>query len=284
MMRDRLQNLIRWAVGVTVVGVISYQLWNIGLMNVIREMPVHIGFYLVVPVLHLSLPAVEVLIYRRIWTVDLFRAFLVKKVFNEELAGYSGEVYLFTRIHEATGDDRAHIARTVRDVNILSAAVSYSVALVLLGVLLARTVIPIQALADWMSPAAWGAILVTAVGLGVVAYRYRSHLFAMPARQSLPICGLYLVRFTAHHALMVVQWSMVMPDTPWDVWLVFIAIAIVLNRIPFLPGKDWIFAWAGIGLSGYVDLAASGVAGMLLVSGALNRLMNLVLYLWAKGR
>jgi hypothetical protein len=280
----KVKSVLRKVLGIVVATFIGYQVWQIGWTDVLKELPTHPGFYILIPILFLSLPAVEVLIYRRIWNVGLWRAFLVKKVFNEEVAGYSGEVYLFTKIHEVTGENRKHIGTTVRDINILSAIASYFIAFVLLLLLLARDVIPLGSMLSDTKPTMIGIAFVTFVALMFLAIRFRSYLFKMSLAQSLPILGLYLTRFSLHHSLLVFQWSLVMPETPWDIWLIYVALAIILNRIPFLPGKELVFVWAGIELSHYLDMASSGVAGMLLVSGAANRLLNLGMYLWLKGK
>ncbi len=58
-----------------------------------------------------------------------------------------------------------------------------------------------------------------------------------------------------------------------------IAVLAIVNRIPFLPSRDLIFMWAGIELSRSLNMATASVAGMLLVSSALKKCTNLVLYL-----
>ncbi|MCC5941487.1 MAG: hypothetical protein JJU37_08085, partial [Balneolaceae bacterium] len=49
--------------------------------------------------------------------------------------------------------------------------------------------------------------------------------------------------------------------------------------IPFIPSRDLVFMWAGIELSRMLDMATAAVAGMLLVSSALKKSTNLILFL-----
>lgn len=280
-------SVLRKGVMLLVIGIIVYQIVNIGWKDVLSDLPLHPGFYLIIPILFVSLPVAELLIYRQIWKIPrliLFRSFLIKKVFNEEVTGYSGEVYLFTKIHEITGEARKSIAKVIRDINILSAVTSNLIAISLISALIFLNIIPAGAL---LGSIEFTHVLVgaTLIGIAVVLIiRFRKHLFSLPYRTSFRTLGIYLVRFSAHHLLIVLQWSLVMPETPWNIWLIFISLAIALNRIPLLPGKDMLFVWAGIELSKYLDVASAGVAGMLLVSGALMRVLNLVTYLWLKGK
>lgn len=52
----------------------------------------------------------------------------------------------------------------------------------------------------------------------------------------------------------------------------------MVNRLPFFPSKDLVFAWAGIELSRYLGVGPAEVAGMLLVYSALNKLGNVALF------
>jgi hypothetical protein len=74
---------------------------------------------------------------------------------------------------------------------------------------------------------------------------------------------------------MVVQWMVVLPHVHFHSWLIYIALVVVINRIPFLPGKDVIFVWLGVELAPVLEAASAELAGMLLVSGVLGRLFNL---------
>ncbi len=269
--------------GLTIAGIIIYQLFQIGWGEVLRSLPIHPLFYLIFFLLFLSLPTAELLIYRRFWRLkhtDLFRTFLAKRVYNEEVMGYSGEVYLVIWAKSRTGKTAMEITRVVRDNNILSAACSYIMVAGLLFFLV---------WADVLRPAELVSIpdrLTILIGFLVaallifLAWKFRSRLYSMGLKNSAVVFSLYSGRFVIHHALLVVQWMVVIPDVPVYTWLIFVAVIIVVNRLPFLPSKDLIFVWAGIELSGMLNIAAAPVAGMLLVSSAMNKLMNASLYFY----
>jgi hypothetical protein len=264
-----------------VVALILYQLSRIGWSDLVQNLPVHVGFYILAVILYFTLPLAEITIYRRLWGIKprvMLQTSLIKRVFNEEFFGYSGEVYLFAQGKRYSQRTERQLMRDIRDVSILSAANSNIIALILLAVLLFAGFIPASFLEDSVSKTGLVAGAVVLGIAGIVLMRYRKHWFALPLPHAGQILGIFMLRFTVHYALVIWQWHLVMPDTPVSVWLLYITLTIVLNRIPFLPGKDLIFVWAGIALSGHLDVPAEAIAGMLIVSGTLTRLANLMVY------
>lgn len=278
--------LIRWgkrAIILAIVVVVALQLMEIGWAEVVDNLPRQPLFYVIFVLLFVSLPVAEVLIYRQLWTfrpLDAFRTFIIKRFYNEEFVGYSGEFYLFTWARQATGLTEKEILKDIRDSSILSAITSNSVALFLiLGLLLSGTVDA----ESWFDGIDWfygAGIVVFLLLLSVVLYTFRTYLFRLPPSKALPIFTIYMGRFLIHNALMVLQWMVVLPLIPVSTWLVYVTMDIVIKRIPFLPGKELAFVWAGIELSKVLDVATAGIAGMLLVQSVLNKLVHFVLFLF----
>ncbi|TVQ05650.1 MAG: hypothetical protein EA359_02645 [Balneolaceae bacterium] len=115
------------------------------------------------------------------------------------------------------------------------------------------------------------AVLAIATVLIILIVQFQRYLFDLPLKHSSIIFSFYLVRFLIHHTLLIIQLAVVIPDTSLNVWFTFLAVIIIVNRIPFLPGRDLIFMWAGIELSRSLYMATPSVAGMLLVSSALKK-------------
>lgn len=281
-LRENFPLLKKLVVGAVVI-LIGWQLWQIGWTEVLRSLPTHPLFYILFLVMYLTLPIAELLIYRGVWKLPrlpMLRAFITKRVYNEEVVGYSGEVYLSVWATQQTGKPAAEIARDVRDANILSAVNSYFMMLILLGLLLTYEVIPASVILPETSGPIWagiGLITLTAVFLGI---RFRHYYFRLPLHQAVRIISVYASRFAIHHFLLILQWSVVIPGTDLSVWLAYLALIIVINRLPFVPSKDLVFLWAGIGMSQFLDVSSAGIAALLLVSSALNKLLNTGLYLF----
>jgi len=67
----------------------------------------------------------------------------------------------------------------------------------------------------------------------------------------------------------------VLDETDLSILLTLFAVQIVANRIPMLPVRDLVFLGVSVQLTGVLGVSTAGVAGMLLVSSVIKRLMNL---------
>lgn len=264
-----------------ILALIGWNLSDIGWLEVLSSLPTHPLFYILFGVLYLSLPVTEVFIYRQVWKFrasEGFRAFLTKRVYNNEVIGYSGEFYLYLWAKKRLKLSGGDVMGNIRDSNIISATVSYIVAFTLVGTLIFTGIIDVKA---FIGDVDWAIVVIGIVIIAiliVVIAQFRRHLFSLPAGKTARIFALYFTRFTLHHAVLVLMWSLVIPGAPISVWLTYIAVYIVVNRLPFFPSKDLLFAWAGIELSRYLGVGPAEVAGMLLVYSALNKLGNVALF------
>src|SRR5690625_4593863 len=105
-----------------IFGLIVCQLLVIGWMEVRRSLLVLPLNYLLFFLFFISLPAVEVLIYKQVWTFPAwegFKVFIKKKVYNHEVMGYSGEFYLFMWARKLEGNSEKSVLKDIRDNSIL---------------------------------------------------------------------------------------------------------------------------------------------------------------------
>lgn len=278
----QLQNWFRRAVVVIIITVIGYQLYEIGWREVISSLPTQPLFYILFFVLYLTLPTSEVYIYKQVWKLrrwPMFKAFLTKRVYNEEVMGYSGEFYLFLWARKYLSEKDKEILKNVRDNNILSSVTSNLVAVFLVGTLITAGIIDLSDLIGNVDLLYIGIAFFLFLIIISVLIQFRRYIFSLPFRKALIVFSIYLFRFLLHHGLLILQWSVVLPDTPVSVWFLFVAIIIMVNRIPFLPSRDLIFMWAGIEVSKVFEMATASVAAMLLVSSAMKKVTNLILFL-----
>jgi hypothetical protein len=273
---------IRRTLTLVVTALILWQTWNIGWDEVLQNLPSTPWFYLIMAILYVMLPITELLIYTQLWNVKkrmLFPIFLIKRVYNEEVLGYSGELYLFSKMRNVTHRSERELMQDVRDTNIISALVSNLVAITLVAIMFFVGFIPVRMLLEQTNLLYVTIGIITFIIIVVLAVQFRRHIFSLPFKTAFRIFWTYLIRFVLQNALLVVQWAIVLPETPIYVWLIFISANIVLNRIPFLPAIDLVFVWIGIQLSMTLDVATAELAGMLIVSSALSRIANLIIYI-----
>lgn len=266
-----------------IIGLIIFQLFDIGWVEVLQSLPSNPLFYILFFVLYVTLPIAEIFIYRQVWPArkrDLFKAMITKKVYNEEVMGYSGEVYLYVwgRRHLTKSD--LDIIKNVRDNNIISSLTSNLVAFSLIGVLIFTGLIDIGLLIDNVDVVYATVGIIIAIVLVVLFIQFRKYLFSLSLKKTIIIFSIYLSRFLIHNALLIVQWAVAVPQTSLSIWFLFVVIFIAVNRIPFLPSRDLVFMWAGIELSKALSMATASVAGMLLVTSAMKKSLNLILFIW----
>ncbi len=278
----QVQKVGRRVVIAAIVGLIVYQLYDIGWNEVLTNLPTQPLFYILFFVLYLTLPTAEVFIYRQVWVVKkwkIFKAFLTKRVYNDEVMGYSGEFYLFMWARKHLDKKDKDVLKNVRDNNILSAISSNSVTIALVAILAFTGIIDLEEIfgtVDLIYYIAGFIILAVLVSLIV---QFRKYLFDLPLKKALIITAIYFTRFIIHNGLMIVLWAVVIPETPFATWFLFVTIMIVVNRIPFLPSRDLVFLLAGIEMSRMLNMATAAVAGMLLVYSVLKKVVNLILFL-----
>ncbi len=282
----RTKKASRWLQRLIVFGIlvlIVYQLMDIGWQEVLRSLPRNPLFYLLFLLIYLSLPVAELFIYRQVWplrAVDGLSAFLTKKVYNHELIGYSGEFFLFLWGRKRVQKSDKEVFKNIRDNAILSSITSNLVAVVLLVMLLYTGRIDLSQILDDTGPIYIAAGVLVFIVVATVLYYFRRYLFALPPRKTVIVASIYLGRFLLHHLLILMMWAVAIPGTSWAFWFTFLALYIVVNRIPFLPSKDLVFMWAGIEFARAGDVTLASIAGMLLVFSALNKVMNLSIFTW----
>lgn len=276
------KNILRKLVVVAIAALILYQIIEIGWKEVLTSLPQQPMFYVLLLFIFLSLPVTEIFIYRQLWPVkrwDAFKAFLTKRVYNDEVAGYSGEFYLYLWARKRVDLDNNTILKNIRDNNIISAVNSNIVAFSIVGFLVFSGRLEVfELIGDVNIIYVITAAVIVAI-LVIVFIQFRKYLFDLPLKTSLVIFSFYMIRFVIHNTLYIIQWSIVFPDTPLNVWFTFLAVVIIVNRLPLIPSKDLLFVWAGIELSRMFDMATASVAGMLLVASAISKVMNLILLL-----
>ncbi len=81
------------------------------------------------------------------------------------------------------------------------------------------------------------------------------------------------------NAVMVAQWMVVMPDQPMRAWWTMLAVSNIVGRLPSLLSNNLIFVAAGIEMSVGLELPTAAVAGTLLASTALDKVLNLAMFL-----
>jgi hypothetical protein len=261
-----------------------YQVTRIGWTDVLGSLPTHPLFYIIFFVIFFSLPINEFAIYRLIWRIPAISgmlALLKKRVFNKDVLGYSGEVFLFVWVEREVGIRRDRAWKVIKDNAIISSVASTFFAVVVLAVLLLSGQILIAQHFIEYDVTYVIAFTVVAAVLGALAYRFRRWIFLLPLSTLGLIFGLHVLRLSATSGLQLVQWAVVIPELSWSVWFTLLALVIVTSRIPLLPARDLAFISLAVEVSALMGVASAPIVAMLLVNSALDKGMNLLFFVLA---
>lgn len=264
-----------------VLALLIWQLRDIGWSDLWSNLPTQPLFYVLFLVLYFFQIAGEMVIFRMAWTFrwrDALPAFIRKRVYNRDVLGYSGEVYIAVWAQANVDASRRSIAETVRDNNILSSLASTLVAVVLLSVFLSVGRISLRSLVGDHVFLYLGLSVAVLAGLVLLWTRFRHLIFSMPRNKAVTVFFMQVARFLIGRTLQILQWMVVLPTLPLGVWLTYSAASILLSRIPFLPNQTLVFAGLGIEMTGMMDVPVAPIAGMLVVTGILEKVLNLALF------
>ena len=272
---------LRTVLGIAVVGLLVWQLSNIGWREVISEMPKTPWFYVTVAVMYVTLPIFETGIYGTFFSAPrraLFSVFVRKKVLNSDLVGYSGDVFVLFWLKERLNLTEGKVLRFMVDNGITSSLGAFSATGILFGILLTTGSIRIgDFIGDNDPMLILGAILLAAV-LIAVAYRFRRTIFSLSGKAVLGIYLAHFIRFMLNFAMQITQWWVVLPDMPFHVWGTMLAIVTISNRLPFVPARDLLAASLILGMPGVVESSGPAIAAMLTTRIVLDRIVNLGLF------
>lgn len=272
--------VLRHAITVAVIGYLIYQMTQIGWRDIWADLPTTPWFYIIFLALYFLLPVFQSVAYRMIWKVPFHRVFppvLKASVYNKEVLNYSGEVYLFSWARAQVDLASRQVAHHIKDNTIVSSVASTFNAVLLLAFFLLTGMISLPFLVDhsslYVAGGILGSILLIAAGI-----RFRRTVFELSGALILTLFGLYVGRLLLLQALQVTQWAVVIPDVPLQAWFTFLAVQIILKRLPFLPSQDLIFMAVGLEMAGAVQVPKAALAGVLVVHSVLDKGLSVLLF------
>lgn len=277
----RLSKVLQYVFVAVILGYLIYQLTEIGWQKVWESLPVTPWFYILFLFLYFALPVSEQFIYGTSLNFSFWKGFPVfiqKKIFNADVLGYSGEAYLFVWGRKNLEESDGYVLSVIKDNNIISSITSTMVAAVLLSVFLYVGKINIQKIVDFNPDYLYLGAVVVLLILASLIY-FRNYIISMSFGTASKIFGIHLARLIFVYSVEIIQWMIVMPEVPLYIWFTYMAVKIISTRIPFLPSRDLLFIGASLEVSKLLNVSGAGIAGILLASNVLSKMMNLLLYL-----
>lgn len=276
--------LAKWGQRLLLAGVFAfliYQLSLTGWSRILADIPTQPMFYIIFVGMYLGLPIAETLIYHLIWGLpyrEIFPMMIKKRVYNRDVVNYSGEANLFVWARNRLDRSGRLILRDIKDNTVISSLTSMLIAFSLLSIFLFTGILPLEELMSRVETG-WiiggGFCLVLLIALAV---RFRKSVIAFPGKLIRKLFGIHVGRLIFVQALQVCQWMVVMPEVPIASWFTVLAVQIIANQIPLIPSKDLLVVAAGAELASWINVSASGVQSMLLVTAMMDKVVNFLLF------
>lgn len=280
--KSMLKKSLRFLIQFSIIGYLIYQLYEIGVEEILESLPRIPSFYFLYFVIYFSLPLAEVLIYKIKWPVsfkDSFPVFIQKKVLNTDVVGYSGEFFLYIWAKKHLKDSAKEVFIFIKDNNILSSLASGIVTVFLLIFFISKGYINISDYVGNVDGWSWLLISVGVLIAGFLIYRFRKSILALNRYDSMKIFSLHAGRIIFINVIQIFQWHIARPDIAIPVWFTFSAVQILASRIPFLPSTDALFVNVALEMSGAVSVPKEALVGILTANLILKRILNVVSYL-----
>ena len=242
--------------GLMIIG-LAWELFDHGWAGVELAAPDSPWFYLFFALAYLSPPLFDFIIFRRLWRLpfDGFGALVRKRIANDVVIGYSGDVFFYAwaraRLKMVTAPFGA-----VKDVTILSGIAGNIVTVGMLAIALPFAFELFTA--PQLRMLSWSAAV--AVGISGVLLLFSRRVFSLPARVLGWIFGVHCARLVLGSLAFGIASYFAMPWVSIKWWLFLAAGRLVVARLPLLPNKDLLFANFAIMFIGHGEALSDLVA------------------------
>jgi hypothetical protein len=262
--------LLRWGVPIALLAIIGRRLAELGWREIWIARPGAVGFYVLLVLQFFIQPFGDYLVYRNLWgaaNTPPMAVILKKRLLNTFMLDYSGEAFFYfwaqARLKLASG----MLVHAIKDSNVLSAGAGLAMIYVMVLMLLASGGLHIPAA---LSAHGWVYAMIGSVPLILCAVLVLGHrkLTALSRSQ---IAATFAIHFTRAAFVLVVEFGL------WELsgalpsavaCLQFVALRLVVTRLPLVPNKDLIFVGAGIAAAGMANLSVTPVATVLVILAA----------------
>ncbi len=273
---------LQYALFALILGLVIWRLTQLGWADIAAHLPTAPAFYVFWALRFLALPVADMVAYGTIWQRPMgshFPVFVRKRVYNYGVAGYSGEGFLILWASRTLGLTPVSALKNVKDGNILSAFTANVATLVLVaGLAVSGEVWRLAGVLPGGLPL-FGLTFLVSLATVTVVVMFRRQLISVSRAQAGRILGVHGLRQVVQVTLMAAMYSAALPGVPFETWLLFAALFLVITRIPFLPSQDLAYMLGALSLASLTPVSADAIGGMLVGEAILAQAVNGVLFL-----
>ncbi len=272
-------HMLRWGIPILLLAFLGYSLTQLGWVQVWKARPGALSFYLVLLLPFFVQPIADLIIYRNLLGVGRalpLSVLLRKRYMNSIMVDYSGEAYFFFWARKNLDLKKGVLLHAVKDTNVLSAGAGLAMVWLMLLTLVEGGVMKLPAFVPdhWWTIVAVGSLpLVLCLALIMGGRR----VTALSRSAVVATFAIHLVRSIAALALEFLLWWLSGALPTAAVCLEFVALRLLITRLPLVPNKELIFVGVGIAAAGLLDVSAPKVAAVLVLMTAASLLQEFAL-------
>ncbi|MEI7789924.1 MAG: hypothetical protein WCJ15_02010 [Alphaproteobacteria bacterium] len=267
--------LLRWGIPAALLLIIGRRLTELGWREIWTARPANPGFYLLLVLQFFLQPFGDYFVYRNLWggtSTPPMSVILRKRLMNTFMLDYSGEAYFYlwaqSRLKLAPG----MLVHAIKDSNLLSGGAGLAMVYVMLLMLLLTGGLALPAV---VGAHAWLYALVGTVPLLLCLVLVLGHrkFTALSRRQIAVTFGIHFTRCLLVLAVEFGLWELSGALPSAVACLQFVALRLVVTRLPLVPNKDLIFVGAGIAAAGLANVSVTPVAMVLVILAAADLIL-----------
>lgn len=238
-------------ISLSLLGAALWQCRDLDLAVFRKLMPGAAAFWVVYALYYMATPLADWVIFRRLWNLPPagIMPLLRKKVSNELILGYLGEVYFYSWVRR-----NSHVAAApfgaIKDVTILSAITGNVVTLAMLAAGAPLFLSLVNQVELNMSQRALALSVAFLAVISALALFLRRQIFSLPWRELAFVSAIHTLRILAGIGLLALLWHLALPNVALVWWAVLALLRQLVSRLPFVPNKDVVFASLAIFLLG----------------------------------
>jgi hypothetical protein len=261
--------LVRWGIPLALLAIIAHRLTVLGWYDIWQARPGNIGFYLLLVAQFFMQPFGDYFVYRGLWgrgATPTMAVILRKRVMNTFMLDYSGEAFFYFWAQRNLALVPDMLVHGIKDSNLLSGGASLVMVWMLGVTLLAYGGLHLPTLPGQ----GWLYVLVGIVPLIACIVLVLAHrkVTVLSRRQLAETFGIHFLRVCLVLGIEFGLWQLsgALPSALAS--LQFVALRLVITRLPLVPNKDLIFVGAGIAAAGAAATSVTPVATVLVILAA----------------
>lgn len=269
--------LLRWGIPVVLLAFLGYALTRVGWSKIFNARPGSLWFYLVLLLPFFVQPVADWIIYRNLLGDGRalpLTVFLRKRYMNTIMLDYSGEVYFFFWARKNLKLKDGLLLHAVKDCNVLSASASLVVLWLMLLALVMGGIVQIPMLRT----STWSLVLLGSLPLvlGLALFAGGRKVTALRRIDIIVTFAIHLARCVLSLWLEYMVWwlSGALPSA--GDCLKFVALRLLVTRLPLVPNKDLVFVGVGIAAAGLMNLSTPKAAAVLVLMTAVALMQEFI--------